>query len=74
MREEVAAVEPATRSVTSWDTPALDLGAGVRAQLVREGEIDLQELGECTRESPRWPSHRRDGQRAARFAGVVWRV
>jgi len=35
LREQVAAAVPATRATTSWGTPALDLGAGVRAQLDR---------------------------------------
>ena len=33
LQEQVAAIVPASRSTTSWGTPALDLGAGVRAQL-----------------------------------------
>ena len=37
MRDEVAAVVPAAPSTTSWGTPALDLGAGVRAQLADAG-------------------------------------
>ena len=37
MRSEVAAVVPATMSETSWGTPALDLGAGVAAQLAAAG-------------------------------------
>ena len=37
LRDEVAAVEPATAATTRWGTPALDLGAGVVAQLEREG-------------------------------------
>ena len=37
MRDEVAAVVPAARATTSWGTPSLDLGAGVRAQLEAAG-------------------------------------
>ena len=37
MRAEVAAVVPESRAVTSWGTPALDIGAGVRAQLEARG-------------------------------------
>ena len=33
MRAEVAAVVPASYAETSWGTPSVDLGAGVRAQL-----------------------------------------
>jgi len=73
MREEVAARVPETWAVSGWDTPALDLGAGVRAQLDRAGGVTLRRLDACTRELTEWPSHRRDGADAARFAGVVWR-
>jgi YfiH family protein len=72
MQEEVAALVPASRSTTSWGTPALDLGAGVRAQLAGAGVTDVREPGGCTLEDPAWPSHRRDGEAATRFAGVVW--
>ena len=37
MQDEVAALVPESRSTTSWGTPALDLGAGVRAQLATAG-------------------------------------
>ncbi len=33
MQAEVGAVVPEAVSTTSWGTPALDVGAGVRAQL-----------------------------------------
>ena len=35
MRDEVGALVPAAVATTTWGTPALDLGAGVRAQLER---------------------------------------
>ena len=73
MRDEVAALVPTARSTTSWGTPALDLGAGVRAQLDSVGVIDVRALDRCTREDEAWPSYRRDGAAATRFAGVVWR-
>jgi YfiH family protein len=72
LQDEVAAVVPEARSTTSWGTPALDLGAGVRAQLEAAGVADVREVGVCTREDVRWPSYRRDGAAATRFAGVVW--
>ena len=72
MRDEVAAVVPATRSTTTWGTPALDLGAGVAAQLAAAG-VPFTDVAICTMEDDRVPSHRRDGDRAGRFAGVVWR-
>lgn len=72
MRDEVAAVVPEARSTTSWGTPALDLGAGVRAQLARAGVDNVREVAVCTREDDAWPSYRRDGEAATRFAGLIW--
>jgi YfiH family protein len=72
LQEDVAASVPESRSTTSWGTPALDLGAGVRAQLAAAGVPDVREVGACTREDATWPSHRRDGAAATRFAGVIW--
>jgi YfiH family protein len=70
MQVDVAAVEPATRATTSWGTPSLDLGAGVRAQLEREhvGPIDLSF---CTRESSDLFSYRREGKLSGRQAGMI---
>ncbi|HSX67173.1 polyphenol oxidase family protein, partial [Nocardioides sp.] len=72
MQDEVAAVVPESRSTTSRGTAALDLGAGVRAQLAAAGIADVRLVGACTREDPGWPSYRRDGAGATRFAGVIW--
>lgn len=72
LRAEVAHAVPETWAVTRDGTPALDLGAGVRAQLAAAG-VDVVEVGACTVEDDRWPSHRRDGGAATRFAGVIWR-
>jgi polyphenol oxidase len=72
MRSEVSGVVPEAWAVTSWDTPAVDLGAGVRTQLVAAGVEVVHEVGGCTREDRGFPSHRRDGEAATRFAGVVW--
>jgi polyphenol oxidase len=72
LRDEVAAIVPEARSTTSWATPALDIGAGVRAQLLAAGVAEVREIGACTRENSAWPSYRRDGATATRFAGVVW--
>lgn len=72
MQEGVAALVPEARSTTSWGTSALDLGAGVRSQLAAEGVGDIRVVDACTREDDRWPSYRRDGDAALRFAGLVW--
>lgn len=71
MQAEIAASVPETLAETSWGTAALDLGAGVRAQLERSG-VTVLEVGRCTREDPELHSHRRDGAAAGRFAGLVW--
>ncbi len=71
MRDEVAALVPAARSETSWGTPALDLGAGVVAQLEAAG-VPAVHVDRCTLEDERLHSFRRDGARAGRIAGLVW--
>ena len=72
LQQEVAAVEPVSAASTSWGTPSLDIGAGVRAQLERGG-VRVVEVAGCTLESPDLYSHRRDGASAGRFAGVIVR-
>ncbi|WP_127480411.1 peptidoglycan editing factor PgeF [Nocardioides pantholopis] len=69
---EIVALEPAAAATTSWGTPALDLGAGVRAQLERDG-VTVVDAARCTRESPDLYSHRRDGARAGRLAALIRR-
>lgn len=71
MRDEVAAVVPATYAETSWGTPALDLGAGVQSQLAAAG-VEVTPVPGCTREDPALHSHRRDGAASGRLAGLVW--
>ena len=70
MQEDVAAVVPESRATTSWGTPSLDLGAGVRAQLERD-DVVVVDAARCTRESPDLYSYRRDGDGAGRLAGVI---
>lgn len=72
LQEEVAAIESASRATTSWGTPALDIGAGVRAQLERDG-VTVVDVSRCTRESVDLYSHRRDGAAAGRLAGLIRR-
>jgi YfiH family protein len=71
MRDEVAAVVPHARAETAWGTPALDLGAGVRAQLADVGVDDVETVPRCTREDPDLYSHRRDGPATGRLGGLV---
>jgi polyphenol oxidase len=72
MQQEVAAVAPESRSTTTWGTPALDIGAGVDAQLRAVGCTVSETPRLCTRESHALFSHRRDGPFAGRSAGLVW--
>lgn len=72
MRDEVAAVVPAAYAETRQGTPALDLGAGVAAQLAAAG-VPVTAVPGCTLEDERFHSYRRDGERSGRFAGLVWR-
>jgi copper oxidase (laccase) domain-containing protein len=71
MRAEVSAVEPAAHSETSWGTPAVDVTAGVHAQLERLGVRDRAQSPVCTLESGDHFSYRRD-RTTGRLAGYVW--
>ncbi|WP_285513133.1 peptidoglycan editing factor PgeF [Streptomyces sp. NBRC 14336] len=71
MRAEVSAVEPAAYAETSWGTPAVDVTAGVHAQLDRLGVHDRERSPVCTRESGDHFSYRRD-RTTGRLAGYVW--
>ncbi|MDG9715337.1 peptidoglycan editing factor PgeF [Streptomyces sp. DH24] len=71
MRAEVAAREPAAHAVTSWGTPAVDVSAGVHAQLDRLGVRDREQSPVCTLESGDHFSYRRD-RTTGRLAGYVW--
>jgi hypothetical protein len=72
MRAEVGALVPEALATTSWGTPSLDVGAGVRAQL-EALDVTVHDVPACTRESPDLYSYRRDGARAGRFAGLIRR-
>jgi YfiH family protein len=69
LRERVAQVQPVSRTLTWTGTPALDVAAGVLAQLA-DLDVVARQLPGCTRESAHLYSYRRDGQ-TGRFAGVV---
>lgn len=72
MADAVAKVVPGARSTTSWGTPAIDVGAGVVAQLLAE-DVRVTDLGaeECTIESDDWFSYRRQGQDSGRFGAIA---
>lgn len=72
LQAEIGAMEPSSVATTSWGTPSLDLGAGVRAQLERVG-VRVVDVARCTRESTDLYSYRRDGRSAGRHAGLIRR-
>ncbi|MGW7083137.1 peptidoglycan editing factor PgeF [Streptomyces sp. NPDC054871] len=71
MRADAAAIEPAAYAETSWGTPAVDVTAGVHAQLERLGVCDREQSPVCTLESGDHFSYRRD-RTTGRLAGYVW--
>ena len=70
MRDSVSALVPAAWSETSWETPGLDLPAGVRSQLEAE-RVTVEYSGPCTLENESLYSYRRNRE-TRRFAGLVW--
>lgn len=71
LRGEVVAAVPEAGSQTSWGTPAVDVGAGVTAQLLAGG-VEVVDASRCTREDEDLWSHRRDGATAGRLGALVW--
>ncbi|TLQ46534.1 peptidoglycan editing factor PgeF [Streptomyces marianii] len=71
MRAQVAEAEPAAWAETSWGTPAVDVAAGVHAQLEALGVRDRSASPVCTLESGDHFSYRRD-RTTGRLAGYVW--
>lgn len=71
MRAEVAAVVPEAWATTSWGTPAVDMAAGVRAQLAAYGVQMGEHSHICTLESADHFSYRRD-RVTGRLASYVW--
>jgi purine-nucleoside/S-methyl-5'-thioadenosine phosphorylase / adenosine deaminase len=70
LRASVTKAEPASWSTTRKGTPAVDVAAGVGAQLDRLG-VDVQTLAGCTLEDTSLYSFRRD-HTTGRFAGLAW--
>ncbi|GAA3087301.1 YfiH family protein [Kribbella aluminosa] len=70
MRAEVAVQVPASYSETSWGTPALDVAAGVRAQLA-DLDVEVVDATACTIESGDLYSYRREGPESGRMAGLI---
>jgi YfiH family protein len=71
MREEVADAVPASAATTSHGAPALDIRAGLLAQLSDAGVRQWMVMPQCTAETEDLYSYRRD-RTTGRFAGLVW--
>ncbi len=71
MQADVLASVPRAEATSARGTTALDIGAGVIAQLEANG-VEVHDVGVCTRESDDLYSHRRDGSSAGRSAGLIW--
>jgi YfiH family protein len=69
MRVAAAREQPVSAAVSWTGTPAVDVGAGVVAQLHDAG-VRVRWLPGCSRERPDLYSYRRDGL-TGRFAGIV---
>jgi hypothetical protein len=70
MRAEVAERVPASYSETTWGTPAIDVAAGVKAQLAELG-VEVVDATACTIESENLYSYRREGPESGRMAGLI---
>ncbi len=71
MRAQAAGAHPVSATVSWKGTPAVDVAAGVVAQL-HEAGVAVTWVPGCSRERPDLYSYRRDGL-TGRFAGVVAR-
>lgn len=71
MRADVAAAVPEAWAETSWGTPAVDVGAGVRAQL-KADDVEVVDASRCTLEDDDLFSYRRQGAASGRLGGLVW--
>jgi hypothetical protein len=69
LQTKVSAVHPDSYSTTRHSTPALDLQAGLVAQLISQ-DISFEASTVCTMENSLYFSHRRDNP-TGRFVGVV---
>ena len=69
MQQDVIADNPRAFSTTPHGTPALNLPAGLIADLTAEG-VSYEASPICTKEDPLYYSHRRDNP-TGRFVGVV---
>lgn len=70
LRAQVVAAVPASFAETSWGTPAVDVGAGVAAQLAAD-DVELVDASRCTVEDHDLYSYRRQGGESGRLGGLV---
>ncbi len=70
LQAAVVADAPAARATSAWGTPALDIPAGVQAQLTAGGVEHVEVHGACTRTDERFFSYRRS-PRTGRCSGLV---
>lgn len=70
LRARVCARHPSAFATTRAGTPALDLPRAIETRLGELGLASITRIDECTAESARLFSHRRDGV-TGRFAGVI---
>lgn len=73
LQREVGQAVPAAVCRTRNDTTGLDLAAGISAQLADCG-VQVESVGECTKENNDFFSYRRDGNKAGRQGGLIWLV
>lgn len=69
LQQEVTAIHPDSYSMTVQSTPALDLQAGLVAELISQ-QVSFEASIMCTMENSSYFSHRRDAP-TGRFVGAV---
>ena len=72
MADAVWSAAPASRARSREGRPAIDIAAGVAAQLADAGVEVVRRVAGCTREDPSLYSYRRD-RVTGRMAAIVWR-
>jgi YfiH family protein len=73
MADDVWSAVPSSEARSRAGRPAIDIAAGVTAQLAAEGVDVVRRVGGCTREDPTLFSYRRDGV-TGRMGALVWRA
>lgn len=71
LQRDVVRHAPGSATTTQWNSPGLDLRAGIDGQLRAAGVRQVVHDGRCTSEDRTLFSHRRDGV-TGRQAGLIW--